>query len=210
MMKAILTILVLIMTISLTFSQSDCQRAIERAEKDFNNSNFAFHSGEFLISEKNSFLYVLREFFKINWYFTDSLSYYNCYDSIMTVNLKKKFGDNFLIKAQFLADSLDSSKYWTKDAMFPGGEDSLFKFIEYKLLDLKINLDSIKSRMYIEIEIDSTGKVKNPIIRRGINNEIDKKVLLIFTQMPDWEPAYLLGKPIRQFWNIPITVDKLK
>ena len=45
----------------------------------------------------------LKKYFNINWYFTDSIDYYACYDSIMTIELKSKYGSDFFEKAKYLA-----------------------------------------------------------------------------------------------------------
>jgi len=191
---------------------SDFEFAIKNANHDFEESNYSFHSEEFFPLE-STYSYVLRTDYKIMWYFINDLFspiYYNCYDSIMTIKLKTKYGEDFQEKARVKADSLEKSKNWIKDAEFPGGQDSLIKFIKYKLLKTEIKTDTSKSKIFVKIEIDSTGKVINPVILRGINNVIDKKVLLIMTQLPDWEPAYLFGKPIRQCWTIPVIIDNTK
>ncbi len=190
-------------------SLSDCEFAIKNANHDFEESNYSFHSVEFYPPEC-TYCDVLRIDYKIMWYFTNDLfspRYYNCYDSIMTIKLKTKYGESFQEKARAKADSLEKSKNWRKDAEFPGGQDSLIKFIKHKLSNANIKSDTTIQRIFVNIEIDSTGKVVNPVILRGINNVIDKKVLLIMTQLPDWEPAYLFGKPINQHWTIPVTID---
>ncbi len=193
-------------------TMSDCEFAVKNANHDFEESNFSFHSGEYFPIE-STYLYVLRTYYKIMLYFTNDLfshEYYKCYDSIMTINLKTKYGGGFQEKAKAKSDSLENLKNWRKDAEFPGGQDSLIKYINNKLLNVKIKTNTTQQKILVSIDIDSTGKVENPFILRGINYEIDNLVLLIMTQLPHWEPAYLFGKPIRQRWTIPVTIDNLK
>ncbi len=208
MKKAILTIFSLILTLSLTFAQTDCQKANERAKLDFKNSNYSFHSEEVLPVE-NTYFYVLEKYYNINWYFTDSLDYYKCYDSVMNGLLERKFGLNFLDRARTIRDSLDNSLNWRKELQFPGGQKELFKFISSRLIRESIKVDSVRTgtRIFVQFEIDSTGKVSNPKVWRGINREIDRKVIAIIKQLPNFEPAYLFGKPIRQLYTIPINID---
>ena len=187
-------------------SQTDCFKACEKAEKDFNNSYFAFHSKEFNSSE-NTFLFVLREYYKINWYYTDSVNFYACYDSLMTTLLTQKYGNKFMEHARMITDSLNCIDNWQREARFPGGEEGLNRFIWSKLSGEKIQRDLVRAKMIIAIEVDSTGKVNKSVIWKGINKEIDKKIISILKLMPDWEPGYLYGRPTKQLYVIPITIN---
>lgn len=203
-----LAILILILNFSYANAQTDCQKANECAKMDFKKSDFSFHSEEMLPVE-NTYFYVLKKYYNINWYFTDSLDYYACYDSVMIDLLKVKYGADFLQRARNVADSLDNTKNWRKDVQFPGGTNELFKFISSRLIGESLKMDSVKTktRLIVQFEIDSTGKVNDPRIMRGINQEIDRKVIEIIKQLPNWEPAYLYGKPIRQMYTMPINID---
>lgn len=187
--------------------KSDCEVASILSQKDFEDSRYSFHSLEFLPVE-NTYTYVLDKYYNIKWYFTDSLDYYNCYDSIMTINLKTKYGSDFLDKAKVLTDSLEQTDNWISNAEYFGGQHELMKFIMTRLTvdstDLK---NGIKTKLYIELEVDSTGKAINPIIRKGIGEKTDKKVFEIINEMPNWKPAYLYGQPIRQKYFIPLNID---
>ncbi len=186
--------------------KSDCEKASILAQKDFEDSNYAFHSLEFLPVE-NTYTHVLDKYYNIKWYFTDSLDYYDCYDSIMIINLRAKYGSDFLDKAKVMVDSLEQTKNWRKDASFPGGQEELFKFIYSNLNVEQIALDAEKTKVFVQIEIDSTGRVFNPQIMRGINKRIDNRVIEVMRKMPNWEPAYLYGKRIRQYFTIPIKIE---
>lgn len=204
----ILTILLFTLTFIYVKAQTDCDKAVERANVDFKKSDFSFHSEEMLPVE-DTYFYVLSNYFNINWCFTDSLNYYKCYDSIMIDLLKVKYGKDFLKRARVITDSLNNTKNWRKDVKFPGGYSELFKFISSHLIGQSIKVDSVftNTRLFVQFEIDSTGKVRNPKVLRGINQEIDNKVLEVLKQMPDWEPAYLYGTPIKQIWTMPINIE---
>ena len=89
------------MTFRSTFAQTDCQKASEKAKSDFLNSDYSFHSEEILPVE-NTYFYVLKKYYNINWYFGDSLDFDACYDSTMLELLKVKYGDDFLKQYQKL------------------------------------------------------------------------------------------------------------
>jgi len=206
MKKKIYAILTFILTINLTYAQTDCQKAKIQAKLDFKKSMYSFHWEEMLPVEQTYF-YVLSQYYKINWHFTDSLAYYKCYDSEMTELLKKKYGKNFLNRALVLTDSLDKTVNWKKDAEFPGGKKALSKYITTKLKQVGIIKEDFKTKVYVEFEITSSGKVTNTVIIRGISTEIDRKVTTIINQMPKWSPAYLYGKPIKQRYTMPIKLE---
>ena len=187
--------------------KSDCEKASILAQKDFENSNYSFHSEAFSPSD-NTYLYVLRNYFNIGWYFlADSLEHYTCYDSVIIKLLEEKHGGDFLNRAKIITDSLEQTKNWRKDASFPGGQKELFKFIYSNLNVEQIALDAEKTKVFVQIEIDSTGRVFNPKIMRGINKRIDNRVIEVMRKMPNWEPAYLYGKRIRQYFTIPIKIE---
>jgi len=203
MRKKILAILTFILTINLAFAQPGCQKAKVQATLDFQKSLYSFHSAELLPVEQTYF-YVLRKYYKINWYFSDSLDYYKCYDYKMTELLKTKYGKDFLNRVRVLTDSLDNTENWKKEAEFPGGREALLKYITAKLKQVGIKKGDFKTKVYVEFEIATSGKIINPIIRRGINTDIDRKIATIITQMPKWSPAYLYGNPTRQKYAMPI------
>jgi hypothetical protein len=206
MEKKIFVILTFILTINLTYAQTDCQKAKVQATLDFHKSKYSFHSEEMFPVEQTYF-YVLSQYYKINWYFTDSLAYYKCYDSTMTELLQKKYGKDFLNRALVLTDSLDKTVNWKKDAEFPGGQEALSKYISTKLKQIGILKDDFKTKIYVEFEITPSGKVTNPEITRGTSTVIDLKVRTIINQMPKWSPAYMYGKPIKQRYTMPIKLE---
>ena len=206
MRTVLLTILSLFLSFRLTFAQTDCQKASENAKSDFLNSDYSFHSEEILPVE-NTYFYVLKKYYNINWYFVDSLDFEAYYDSTMLELLKGKYGDDFLMRAKSKADSLENTENWRKDAEFPGGQIEMFKFISTRLSNKGFKKSNIKAKLYIEIDIDSTGKVTNTLIRRGKNKRLEEDVISIINQMPRWQPAYLYGKPIRQKYGFPINID---
>ena len=188
------------------FSQDNCQDAIRKANLDFQKARYSLHSEEFVPPE-NTFIYVIEKYYGIDWYFTDSLEYYACYDSIMTKLLDIKLGFNFLDRAHVIADSLENTKNWRKDPEFPGGQGELFKLIYEQLAGLSINKNLQKSKITVVFEIDTIGNVINPKVVRGIDRKIDKKVVEIVKRLPKFEPGYLYGKPIRQQYYLPINLD---
>ncbi|MFD0933298.1 energy transducer TonB [Psychroflexus salinarum] len=203
------TLIILSIFIGLTsFGQTDCVKAESKAKKDYKEGKYNFHSLESLPIE-NTYHFVLRDDFNIKWRFIDpdSLDYYSCYDLKLTDLLKKKFGQDFLKKTIAKVDSLEKTENWKSEAKFPGGKTAMLKFIDdrLKIENRELN-DTIQTRMIILFAIKENGELDNVKAIRGINDKIDKKVVEIFNEMPNWKPAYLYGKPIRKIYSYAINL----
>lgn len=189
--------------------QTDCNKAKLNAQSDFEKGNYLFHSLEFQPTE-NTYLFVLREDYNIQWRFIDqdSLDYYDCYDSTLTLNLQKKYGDDFLNNAKTKADSLERTENWRKEPEFPGGNSALFKFILDRLIIEQGDLgESIQTKIFISFTITEKGELEDIKVMKGISEKVDYKVVKIFNEMPNWIPAYLYGKPTRMRYSMPIQLE---
>jgi hypothetical protein len=208
MKRKVVTILLILLELT-TFAQIDYNTAEFKARKDFKEGNYFFHSSEFLPTE-NTYLFVLREDYNVQWRFIDqdSLDYYDYYDSTMTDLLKQKYGQDFLKKATTKADSLESTDNWRSEPEFPGGKIALFQFIHDRLKIETGDLgDGIRTKILIQFTIKENGKLEDTKVMRGISEKVDNKVVQIFEEMPNWKPAYLYGKPIRQRYTYPINIE---
>jgi hypothetical protein len=157
-------------------TRSDCEFAIDNANNDFDNNIYTLHSEPFFWT--CSYCFVLKQDYNINWRFQSDLfydRYYNCYDSIMKKRLIEKYDSDIFGIARTKSDSLDNLDNWMRDAEFIGGQQKLMSFILSRLTIDSVDTSELKTKIYIEIEIDSTGQVLNSRIMRGINDRIDKK-----------------------------------
>jgi len=207
-MKRQITILLILLR-QLCFGQENCKQAEKTAINDFKKGNYVFHSLEFQPIE-NTYLYVLKEDYNIQWRFTvqDSLNYYDCYDSTQAVFLKEKHGNDFLDKARAKADSLEKTENWRKDPEFADGKAGMYKFIIDRLKIEPGDLGDMPStKVYVQFSITKTGTVEDVDVIKGISDKIDNRLIQIFKEMPEWTPAYLYGKPIRQKCTYPIILD---
>jgi hypothetical protein len=208
-MKLQIAVILLILSRQLIFGQSDCNKAKVNALKDFEEGNYIFHSLEFQPTE-STYLFLLNEDYNIQWRFTDqdSLDYYDCYDSAMTLNLKEKYGHDFLKKATAKADSLERTENWRKEPEFPGGNTAMFKFIMSRLTIEQGDFgERIQTKIFISFAITEKGALEDIRVLKGISEKVDSKVVQIFNEMPTWIPAYLYGKPIRKSYSLPIQLE---
>ncbi len=58
--------------------------------------------------------------------------------------------------------------------------------------------------VYVSFYVDSTGKVVEPTILRGLSAEHNEAALKVVSDLPNWEPALLAGKPIKVKMKLPI------
>ncbi|MDI3545553.1 MAG: hypothetical protein PWP68_970 [Rikenellaceae bacterium] len=98
---------------------------------------------------------------------------------------------------------------------FPGGEDSLWCFIENNL-DFKIlNYSKHQGEVLVFFEIDTTGKViniqTNPDYTQRLeslvnDSLIENEIKRVIKLLPDWKPGLLINKPIRVQYILPINI----
>lgn len=207
-MDRLILLFISILTISSGCTQTICDKANKKAIDDFNAGQYSLHSREVLPAE-NSYFFVLRQQFKINWHFTDSLDYYECYDSTMLTFINKKYQIDVLTKARRIADSLERTPNWTKTVEYPGGMQEVAKFVikRIKTNGLKTN-DINGTKVFIQFNVDTSGQVQEAeIIKGGINKQIDKQIVDIVSSMTEWSPAYQFGQPIKMRMVIPLQLE---
>lgn len=97
---------------------------------------------------------------------------------------------------------------------FPGGDKARIEYIiantPYPEEDRKAG---IKGTVYVQFVIESSGKVTNAKILKGVSPLIDKVALNAITNMPDWIPARKGNKPVSYEMTMPIKFsleDKVK
>ena len=107
-------------------------------------------------------------------------------------------------KKKYNLDSINTPYTFPEEMpVFYGGDSALHKYLT-KNIKYPHNLN-IKGRVYVEIIIDSKGKVTSSKIIHGINPTIDKEVLRVVRKMPSWIPAKNNGNKV--FSKIVIPID---
>lgn len=87
---------------------------------------------------------------------------------------------------------------------FPGGMDSLFQFI-HRNLKYPVRGDyCIQGRVIIRFVVTREGKIKDPVVRRGIEYYFDEEALRVVRLMPDWEPAIHNGEKVDCYFTLPM------
>lgn len=95
--------------------------------------------------------------------------------------------------------------YAEHDAEFPGGVDSIYRFIEENL-KYPENLISqkIQGRVYVRFIINKNGKISKAGVIRSIHPDLDKEALRLIKLLPKWKPAIHNGKIVSLWKTLPV------
>jgi periplasmic protein TonB len=95
--------------------------------------------------------------------------------------------------------------YTVVDTMpeFPGGNDSLIKFIENNLTWPNDGAD-FQGTVYISFIVESDGSLTNKTILKGICEHADKEALRLINIMPKWIAGKCKGKTVPVKYVIPL------
>lgn len=89
---------------------------------------------------------------------------------------------------------------------FPGGQDSLNAFLSREIVYPKVALENgIKGTVLVEFVVEKDGRVTNGKVKVPLFPECDVEALRGVMSMPNWKPGKNMGKPVRCYFQIPIT-----
>ena len=89
---------------------------------------------------------------------------------------------------------------------FPGGTDSLNAFLRREIVYPKVALENgIKGTVLVEFVVEKDGRVTNGKVKVPLFPECDVEALRGVMSMPNWKPGKNMGKPVRCYFQIPIT-----
>lgn len=92
------------------------------------------------------------------------------------------------------------------DAAFPGGNSAMLKHIERELRYPRDAAELLLQGMvYLNLDIDSTGKLTLATIGRGLYPQLDAEALRLVHTFPDWIPAMENGHPEASTLWLPIS-----
>jgi protein TonB len=89
---------------------------------------------------------------------------------------------------------------------FPGGENSLEKYIEDHIQYPQEALDNgIEGRVLVSFDVDENGKLYRPMIASPkIGYGLEEEALKVVKQMPQWTPGRIKGKNVKTKFTLPI------
>lgn len=89
---------------------------------------------------------------------------------------------------------------------FPGGKTALYKWI-YENINFPattINYANNTIRIIAEFEISKNGEVEKVHLAKGCDPALNKEVLRVINDIPQWKPALKNGAPVRVSYTLPI------
>lgn len=89
---------------------------------------------------------------------------------------------------------------------FPGGAQELIKFLNKNLkYPPKAKKNKIEGIVFLEITVDTNGKILNPKIIKSDNPLFNKEAIRLIKSMPKWIPGKRQGVPLKQRLTVPIS-----
>ena len=89
---------------------------------------------------------------------------------------------------------------------FPGGETEMMKFIARTVkYPVVAQENGIQGRVIVTFTVDKTGKIVDPIIRKGVDPSLDQEAIRVVNAMPQWIPGEQKGQKVNVMYTVPIT-----
>lgn len=87
---------------------------------------------------------------------------------------------------------------------FPGGLDSLKRFVADNMQWPNDGQDDFQGTVYVSVIVEPDGNLTNKSILRGIYNLADNEAIRIIDKMPKWRPGKCNGQIVPVKYCIPI------
>jgi len=107
-----------------------------------------------------------------------------------------------------------NSEFITQDTIFDrvdvdpeyiGGDEAMFKFISENIVYPKDSKSKkIGGTVFTQFTITKDGKVKDVVVLKGVNEELDQESARVIALMPDWTPGELNQKRVNCKYILPI------
>ena len=111
-------------------------------------------------------------------------------DTLVTSRLKDKVAD------AVAHEGVDQSPE------FPGGSEALRKYMKDNMRHPLV--DTRSGNVIIQFTVDEEGRVVNPKLLRGLDEEFDAEAIRLVEAMPRWKPGMKDGKPVPVQFTLPI------
>jgi len=215
------------------FSNSECQKQIREAEKDYKNGKLVH---QFYSVKRDRFNEEFKEILnEYNIEYDYKGEYYHdvqeCYGWYMDSVISEKFGENFIPNLKNKADSLYLARWETKTYYYVHLDQEPKYSEDYGFADLfikkRIGLpskwDTIPMRderqyLAVMVTINRKGLLEDwehenynlKDSNEQFYDELKKQIDTILRGMNTWEPGVLNGKEVTSIYRIDINLDKTR
>lgn len=91
------------------------------------------------------------------------------------------------------------------DPTFPGGRDSLYKFLAENIkYPQEAKDNNISGRVFVSFIVEPDGSITNPRLLRDIGGGCGQEAIRVVKLMPRWNPGKEKGQPVRVQFNLPV------
>lgn len=91
------------------------------------------------------------------------------------------------------------------DPSFPGGQQALMEFMSENLVyPPTAREEKIQGTIFIQFIVEKDGSITGVKVLRGVHPDMDAEAMRVVKAMPDWQPGYQKGEPVRVQFNLPI------
>lgn len=88
---------------------------------------------------------------------------------------------------------------------YPGGQLALFRFLSSNIsYPLEAQEKGVQGVVYVQFIVNEDGTVSDVEVIRGVHALLDAEALRVVRMMPDWEPGYQSGKPVKVSYKLPL------
>jgi len=115
--------------------------------------------------------------------------------------------EGLVVEVDEMSENDDSPLRFTEEMPeFPGGADSLKAFLAREIQYPPVAKNNgIRGTVLIEFVVEKDGRVTNAKVKVPLFPECDKEAVRGVMSMPKWKPGRNMGKPVRCYFQIPIT-----
>ncbi|NME67421.1 energy transducer TonB [Flammeovirga aprica] len=89
-------------------------------------------------------------------------------------------------------------------ASYPGGMGEFYSWFH---ATFEVNKPTQKGKVFVEFIVNKYGKLEEIKILKGIESNVDNKVISVLKSSPKWMIAQQSGRPVQQKMVLPFTVE---
>ena len=199
-----------------------CEEAISRANNDFKKGKMQAITYGLVLEADPKFENFYEEYLLEKYGITSInggcsiMESDECYSDRMNELIKTKYGANIYQKARKEAEALYPNKIKSWDDVeeeentaqifiniseppeFPGGLDSLYRYVEYETNKLQLPKHEDPWRSFVSLLIDTDGKLIEVKIEKGSHPKFDSALVKIMKQLPAWKPGKENGQVVQK------------
>lgn len=191
-------------------NNSDCNKGINEANADLKLNVLGLYFFGLPNPRLNTHIRILAEEYmiKIKGGGDVVTEEGKCYNEIMEIKIKERFGKNIFDSVIKKVDSLYNAGVGDRELQYMGGAESMNKFLACKLnfFDLKES-EQNKPTVFINLIIDSDGNISNASVKRGVDDKYDSEALRVSKLMTGWIPAIQNKKAVESQMTIRVKFD---